>query len=174
MVGGRWTMIALLAGGVLAGCAQPTPGRTRALGEVRFEAAFASAREVMAQYFPIADADADAGVIRSRPQAVEAPPERLLGRSPARQVATLRLYRENGQVVAQASVAVQREGSAGHRQLSAAGDSYDTVPNKTPADAEAATTAEQNQVWETERYDHALEARILADIYAGLHPEARS
>ena len=173
MVGSRYTMIALLAGVILAGCGQPTPGRTRMLGQVRFEAAFASAREVMAQYFSVAEADADTGVIRSRPQPVEAPAERLLGGSPARQVATLRLYAEDGQMVAQASVAIQREGSAGYRQRNVAADSYDTVPNKTPADADAATTAEQNQVWQTERYDHALESRILADIYAALHPEAK-
>ena len=162
------TLMVVLAAG-LAGCSQPMPGRSRSLGTVQWEAAFASAREVLAQYYSIAEADPTTGVIRTRPKPVEARGPRLLGDSPARQLATLRLGRKDGQVTAQLSIALQREGSAEHQQMNPARDSYDSVPNRTPAEIEAATTADQNEVWRTERYDHVLERQILDDVYRTLH-----
>ena len=167
-----WIVGSLAVVALLAGCNQAPPGRSRSLGPVQYEAAFASAREIMAQYFDI-ESDAVEGVVRSRPAPVEAPAERLIGHSPARQMATLRLRRKNGTVVAHLSVAIQREDSAEMRQMADQGTGYDTVPNKTPAYAEAATTTEQNQTWRTERYDHDLAAKVLDDLYAALHPEAK-
>ena len=155
-----------------AGCNQPTPGRTRILGEVGYESAFAAAREVFSQYYSIDSADAEAGVIKSRPLAVSAKGERLLGGSPARQVATLRLWREGGAVVAHAQVKVPRLGSAVHRQMRPVGENYDSVPNETPAELDAATTPEQNEAWQTAGYAHDVEYKMLADLYKSLHPAA--
>ncbi len=166
-----WIVAACVAAGLLAGCSQATPGTTRILGQVEPDLAFAAAREVMGQYFPIANADPLTRVIRSRPKSVEAGPDRLLGGYPARQLATLRLRQEGKVVVAHLSVAEQRQRSPMHRGLRQMSDNYDGVPNRTPAYDEAATTVEQNEAWETPRYDHALEARILNDIYKALHAD---
>ena len=72
-----------------AGCSVATPGTDRNLGRVQYADAFATGREVMSQYYSIASADATSGVIRARPKSVDAPSERILSNSPARQVAKL-------------------------------------------------------------------------------------
>jgi len=173
MIRSGYLAVAILAASFVTGCAQSLPGTSRSLGEVEFASAFAASREVVSQYFSVDEADPATGVITSRPVGIEARNERLLGGSPARQLATIRLRREDGQVMAHASVAIQREGSASFRQMSPVGETYDGVPNQGPAEAEAATTPEQNELWQTERYDHALESKMLADIYRSLHPQAQ-
>lgn len=161
----------VLVGSALAGCNVPTPGTTRHLGAIEYGSAFATAREVMAEHFSIASADADSGVIEARPKDVEATGERLLGgRSPARHMAKMQVRRKGDGVVAHASIAVQREGSDVYRSSRESSENYDEVPNRTPAEAAAATTPEQNEAWQTERYDHALERDILEQIYRALHP----
>jgi hypothetical protein len=162
-----FVLLALLGAGLPGGCGDLAPGTTRELGDAEFDFAFAEAREVMSQYFELASVDPDAGEIRSAPAQAEAGPERLLGRSNARQVATMRVYRKGGQIVAQASVAVQRQADSIHR---GGAGGYDSVPHETPAEIEAATSAEQNELWRTERHDRGLESRILADLYRRLHP----
>ena len=118
---------------VLSGCNLRTPGTPRALGDVEYASAFATGREVMGQHCSIASADAETGVIQSRPRLVKVRGERLLGGSPARHVATLRIVRRGGEVVAYASVALQREGSSIHQTRPRNGENYDSVPNLTPA-----------------------------------------
>ena len=169
----RLAALACLATLAAAGCAQRTPGTTRSLGLVDHDTAFAAGRHVMSQYFRIAQVDRQAGVISSQPQPADAGAERILGASPARQLATLRLRRQDGRLVAQATVALQRQGSDIHRQISPAAGSYDSVANRTPAELEAATTPQQNETWVTERYAHDLERKILADLYRLLHPQAQ-
>ena len=168
---------AVAVAGLAAGCAETVPGVTRDLGPVQYASAFAAAREVMAQYsFSVETAEADTGIIQSRPKSAEEPRERILSGSPARQVATMRLRQEKGEqgqqdtVVAHLSIAVHRLGTAEHRRLRMTTDSYNTVPNQTPADADAATTAEQNEVWTIDRYDHVLARKILDDLYRRMHP----
>jgi len=168
-----WTTPAAcaVALGLLGGCSVATPGTTRHLGAVDYASAFASAREVMSEHFSIASADADSGLIESRPKKINAEAERLLGgQSPARQVARIQINRRNGGVAAHASVAVQREGSGVFRTWRSPGENYDEVPNETPAQAAAATTPEQNEAWRTEKYDHALERQMLEQVYQYLHP----
>ncbi len=165
-------IIFIMAAGLLAGCAAATPGRSRELGDVVYGNAFAAARDVVSQYYSIESADPDKGIIKSRPLGVDEKGERILGgNSPARQLATLTLRRKNGQIVAHASVAVQRQGSAMLRQMrTTSGEDYSSVPNQTPAEIEAATTPEQNESWITQRYAHDVENKILDDIYRALHP----
>ena len=159
-----------IAAALAAGCSGPTPGTLRNLGAVGYADAFATGREVMSQYYSIASADATSGVIQSRPKSVDAPSERILSGSPARQVAKLSLRRKDNQVIAHVSVALQREGS---RVYHARSESYDEVPNTTPAEELAATTPQQNEVWETRDYDHAMERRILDHLYKALHPNGK-
>ncbi|MHC4562451.1 MAG: hypothetical protein ACYS8X_06725, partial [Planctomycetota bacterium] len=178
-------VLAALAGG-MAGCeSDPDPagsgspalaflfgdsvGTRRVLEGAGRAEAFEAGRSVMGQYFAIGQADYDQGVLRSVPKPVDANNERILGGSDARQVATLTFRRDvSGNLVAVASVALQRQGAPIRRQYAADAENYDSVPNKTPIDTEAATTTEQNESWETQRYDHALEQKILDDLVRAL------
>jgi len=163
--------IALAAAGALAGCTVNAISPTqRSMGEVSYESAFAAAREVIRKHFELASSDPDAGVIIARPKPVRAPAERILGgASPARHVAKMHLKSRGGIVIADVSVALQRQGSAGFRQMRP-GENYSTVPDQTPAQETAAITAEQDQTWRTDRYDRGMERRILNELYRALHP----
>ncbi|HUU58408.1 MAG TPA: hypothetical protein VMZ50_02590 [Phycisphaerae bacterium] len=162
----------LILAGMLVGCQQQTPGKTRQLGTVSYESAFAAARDVVSQYYPVSREDPATGIIECLPKSVEAPPERLLGGSPARHVTTVRVRREGEAVSAQVAVAVQRQGRFIRRQMRTPAENYDGPPHGTPGQYEAATTPEQNDVWMTEGYAHNIEIRILDDLYKSLHPEA--
>jgi hypothetical protein len=171
MVRYAWIVAAALAAGMLVGCNQAMPGRSRALGTVEYSAAFAAAREVLAQYYSVESSDAETGVIQARPKRIDAPNERLLSGSPAREVATLRLRKEGKAVVAHTTVAVQRQGGPALQTMRGGTDTYSSVPDDTPAEREAATTVEQNESWRTHHYAHAVERKILDDLYRALHPK---
>lgn len=165
----------LAAAGIFAcaGCSTASPGSSQSLGTVAYPQAFAAANDTMSQYFSIASADAETGIIKARPKSVDAPRERLLGKSPARQVATMRIWPRGKEVLADVKVAVQRRGDSVYRSMSAPGENYEGVPNKPPSAREAATTIEQNESWRTEKYDHATERKILQDLYLSLNPKEK-
>jgi len=172
MIRHAWIGVAVVAACVASGCSQATPGTSRSLGAVGYESAFAAANEVVAQYFSIESSNPHTGIIRSRPKSVKAPKERLLGGSPARHVATVRVRTEGKTVVAYATVALQRQGGAELREIRPGADNYDSVPNQTPAEREAATTVDQNESWRTHTYAHDVERKILQDIYRSVNPKA--
>ncbi len=161
----------LLAGSVLAGCEAQTPGTTRFLGDVGYEDAFAAARSVMGQYYPLADASVDTGVIVAQPTPVDAAPERLLGGSPARHAATLRLRREEEGVYAVTAVRVQRAARFTRSHMPEPEENYSGVPQGVSLE-EAASTPEQNENWITDGYDRDVERRILEDLFRTLNPQA--
>jgi len=165
-------VIAAVALCIFAGCNQSIPGTSRSLGTVDYTSAFAAANETMAQYFSVQASNPHTGVITSRPKSVEAPKERLLSGSPARQVATLRVRTEGKAVVVYATVALQRQGGAVLEQIRPGADNYDSVPNQTPAERAGATTLEQNESWRTHGYAHDVERKILQDIYRSVNPKA--
>ncbi|GAG11983.1 unnamed protein product, partial [marine sediment metagenome] len=163
-------------GVVLAGCGQlplneglaPGRGTIRGLGDTSYQEAFATGRMVMGQYFSIASADVNTGIIKSRPKKVDAGKERLLGSSPARQIATMQISQKDGQVVAQVLVMQQRQGSAIRRQMgySTKPENYTGNPgDESPADIDAATTPKQNESWADEKARHGVESDILNDLY---------
>ena len=160
-----WAVVPL---GILAGCNADAGGTRRVLGPVSYDRAFAAGRDVMSQYFSLAEVDSDAGLIKSRPRLVEAGRLRLSSNPPGRQVATLRLRADGEYVVARLTVVVHREGSHIHKYVGERDENYSGVPNRTPAEIDAATTPEQNQAWQAVRYDHSLERTILDQIGAAL------
>jgi hypothetical protein len=167
----RWIALAAIGAGLLGGCSAPTPGTTRPMGSVGYEVAFTAAKEILSQHFSLLRSDPEKGIIECRPQSTEARPEGLLGGStPARRVATLRLRREGNDVTAHLAVAVQQQQSDVYRQMRMPEDIYDSVPNKSPAEMGAEATGEQKEVWQTRRYDEALQRQILAELYRALHP----
>ncbi len=165
----------LAAAGIFAcaGCSTASPGSSQSLGTVKYAQAFAAANDTMSQYFSIASSDAATGVIKARPKAVDAPRERLLGKSPARQVASMRIWPRGKDILADVTVTIQRRGDSVYRSMPAPGENYEGVPNKPPSAREAATTIEQNESWRTEKHDRAIERKILQDLYLSLHPKGQ-
>ena len=159
---------ASIVAGVLAGC-EAGAGSTLSLGQVEYDKAFQAARNVMSQHFSVAAADSDTGLIESRPKPIDAEPEGIFRRLAARQVAKMTVRRDGQEVLANLSVEVQRQGSVVHQQLGMASSGYDSVPNKTPAEIDAAATLEQSEAWQTEKHDRVLEAAILRQLYNDLH-----
>jgi hypothetical protein len=166
-----WLVVAALAAGLMVGgCAQEFPGSSRSLGTVDYTSAFATANEVVSQYFPVESANPVTGVIQCRAKDTKAANERLLGGSPAREVATLRIVKEGKDLMAYATVALQRQGGDVFRSMPHAEENYSGVPNRTPAERDAATTPEQNEPWQIYSYDHQAESRILEDLARAVAP----
>ncbi len=163
--------IILAVASITGGCASFGPGTKRSLGEVDFDEAFGSAANVFSRYFKIAEADMFTGEIKSEPERFEDGSERIIDNMPTRRLASLNLYRKNGDVFARATVEIQQLQPDRAHQSAWAGENYDTVPNQSPAEMEAATTPQQNRNWETIRYDHQLEHAILSDLQNRLHPQ---
>ncbi|NBB95901.1 MAG: hypothetical protein GVY16_09210 [Planctomycetes bacterium] len=182
MIRNTTTMILLSLALLAAGCQPATqglaPGRgtTRALGDVSYGQAFATAKVVLAQYFPIEEADVNTGVITTRPRAVDAGNDRLLGGSPARQRARMEITRQNGVPFAQVAVTQERQGSAPIREMGYASErrNYSGNPGDvTPAEQGAATTPDQNEAWQIEKQSvPAVEGTILQDLFSKLHAGA--
>ncbi len=153
----------------LAGCSEALPGTARNLGPGKYDETFLIAKDTMAQFYSIQKADFDTGVISARPMRLDPEINLFLSETDSRQLASLQLRREKDELVAYVSVAIQQEQDAMHRIMVEAIENYDGVPNKSPADLEAATTEAQNKTWVTQRYDRTKEAKILAVLQKALN-----
>ena len=150
-------------------------GSTRTFNYGNYNDAFATARTVMGKQFIVVMADQDEGIIKCAPQPVDDAQDRLLGTTPTRQIASMRLKRRNGQLIAICTVEQQRESSVIRRQqpvVGEVGDNYSSVPNETPAQIDAATTPEQNDTWETVRTDTMLENKLLNELRDALNAKS--
>lgn len=154
-----------------AGCTEPPRGTIKTMGDIDPGLALPTARDVLATYYDIDSMDAQTLVIKCRPKDSEGH-ERLLGGSPMRETAKLHLFRAEGQLAAEVSVAKQRQAGPVSRAI-LANDNYSSIPNQTPAEVEGATTTEQNQSWQPAGRDYQAEQKILDDLYIALHPELR-
>jgi hypothetical protein len=156
---------------MLAGCQDAWRYKSMALGEVDMMAAMTGARDVLGQYFPIAEVDNYAHKITSEPKNVRGGSVGLISKGPARELAVLRLRRQGAVVWADVSVIVQHQ-EAPQRRMMAPWTSRQDVPTPTPAQADAPYTPEQEEAWQTVRHNEDAEAKILQDLYTALHPEA--
>ncbi len=154
------------ASGLFGALMVPSGGTQRELHTESYAAAFGQARAVMSQYFTVTSADQDTGLIECLPARLESTgSDRVVGRSPARQVATMKIRRHgSGRITATCWVQVQRQSSTILRQQSIMDETYDSVPHHTPAEIDAATTPDQNDAWETFSSDQPLENQILNDL----------
>lgn len=161
----------LLITAALAGCQSQAPMGTRlSLGDVSYDEAHATARAVMGKHFELTPATSGETEIVALPKTISPRSHRLLGgKSPARQLAVLRLQPQEGHVVANVSVRLQRQGSASFEQFGATGN-YSSIPNETPSQGSAATTPQQNEAWETRGRDTTLERTIIQELYDAMHP----
>jgi hypothetical protein len=168
-----WLVAAVLAAGLMVGgCNQEFQGSSRSLGTTDYTAAFATANEVISQYYPVESADPARGVIQCRVKDVKAANERLLGGSPARELATMKIVKEGKDVMAYVTVALQRQGGDVFRAMPHVDENYSGVPNRTPAEQEAATTTEQNEPWRIYSYNHQAELKILEDLARAVGPKS--
>lgn len=159
-------LVAVILAAFIGGCTDVSQFPERSMGNVNYIQAVDTARTVMAQYYTVAKVDADAGEIKSLPKRIE---PGVMG-GPMREIATIYLRKEHGEVVAYAHVQVQLRGSKGlETPGSGAKGTYSSVPNQTPAEVEAATTAEQNEEWVNERENTSMAYKLLNDIYDALH-----
>ncbi|KKK72727.1 hypothetical protein LCGC14_2901000, partial [marine sediment metagenome] len=133
------------------------------LGQVPYARAYREARAVFNQYFSIASADEESGKIVGRPRATETAPDRLLGVSPARHIAQMRVREKGGQVIVEVRVDIQRQDVGAYRAMQPITVDND-VPIRTPAEESGAVTAGQNQAWTTTGRDEALERTLLSDL----------
>lgn len=170
-------LLALLSSAaMLVGCQDAAVGTTRSLGTVRMAEAAATSREVLAQHFSVLPAEAGAQtVIECRPQVMKPKASGLLAISPAsrRKTATCRLMKQGKTVVAKLAVQVEEQGRDVYRGMGEIDQNYSGVPNRTPAQEDAATTPRQNDVWRATGRDRRLEGQILAEIHRQLHPPAK-
>jgi len=154
-----WTVV-LAAGMLSAGGCQSLGYNTQPLGDVGYAKAFQAGKVAMAQYFSVGSADAETGRITSRPQSADVGRDRLLGVSPARKVARLRIRRKGEQVYADVRVDVQRQDVDAMARMQPVTVNND-VPIQTPAQGRAALTSDQDQAWQNTGRDAALERSIL-------------
>lgn len=152
----------------------PGQGITRSLGDTTYPQAFAAARQVFSQYYSIQTADPITGKILGKPKKTAAQKERLISGSPAREIATLYLTEKPNGVIAQCYVQLQRQGSDSFNNMGFSHERRDYGGNPgrdTPAGDTAATTAAQNEEWQTQRSMPDIENKILQDIQTLLHGE---
>lgn len=144
------------------------PGKSRVLGEVSYDDAFAAAKGIMSQEYEIASADSVTGVIRGEPKSVQAKSERLLGGpSQSRELATMRILQHRTYVVAELTIAIQKQGQD-IQTIQAGSNSYSGVPDQTPAQIDASTTPQQNSDWNTVRYATDKETLMLDQLYRAM------
>lgn len=130
---------------------------------------FNRARMIMSQYYTVSSADQEKGVIVSAPKPLgPASGRRLLSASPGREIASIKIRSDAGRLLAIATVAVQRQESAAYQMQAMDRENYDSIPNKTPADLDAATTSHQNDLWETHSYNRHQERLLLDDLERAL------
>jgi len=153
------------------GCAPEATGTVMTLGPVSYDDAFCAARTVMAQYFRLDDVDQEAGRITTRPEFIESTRFSVSDSAPDKQLAELALHADGPYVVARLTIAIRRRGSEAMSTFGAEHENYAARPGRTPAEIEAATTPQQNDVWQTYKYDHMLERAILRDLDRMLRPK---
>jgi hypothetical protein len=121
-------------------------------------------------------ADADAGVITTLPITVSSRGEgvridhRLTSHGAVRRLAQIYITRSSpaqaappGDVSVYCKVVVQEQTTEAHRMFRHEHRASD-IPGDTPIDREAATTMQQNTVWQTIHRDKAAERHILEEV----------
>lgn len=170
------TLAVLAAALMLAGCQDGSSFlgggddyRTQTYDSADRALVFETARNVLGMYFSIASADPDTGKIVSRPLQVEASRDRLLGSTPTRKLATMRIYRtSDGRTSVDLQILVQKQDAAAFAAMQPITESNE-IPNQTPAQTGAAETPEQRQSWQDVGRDYTMEQTILRDLEGRLN-----
>lgn len=162
----------LLSLGLLLGGCQSEQFRSQNLGAVPYQLAYQAGLDVLQKYYMIDSANSRTGRITSQPKLVEARRTRAIYVGPAREKAVLRIRQEGPIVWADVRIEVQSQEGEAYASLSQLTSNND-IPNQTPAQRDAALSAEQKQAWVTTGNNYETERRILSDIYQHLHPTSQ-
>jgi hypothetical protein len=141
------------------GCNGEPPGSSRSLGAVPMAGAFEASRAVISQFFSVESQDTEEGLILCRPEEMTDTNDRLLGGTPARNVARLQLRTRGKEVVAYVQVRHERQMLTSREMGN--GHTYSGVPNEPPVDD---TEVRKSTSWNLVRYEHERENAILDDI----------
>lgn len=173
-----WT---LSVAGVCCACGCAAPGAAlrdysvRPLPAGQTDAAFGAAEGVLLELgYEIRERDPAAGRLETVPiESTEATMSEgaSLRTARLRRVVQVRVMRDGEQARIYCNVSVQQLRTEAHRWLAFDRSSSDT-PGQTPIEREAATTTEQNAVWETVDRDRAVERAILSAVLDRLGGEA--
>lgn len=139
------------------------------LGRVGYDHAFDTAVEVFRGYYPVASTNREKGMIYGAPRPVDSAPDRILSNTKARERAELRIRSEEQNIWADVRVEIERLQTGSHQAMLGLTSSRD-VPNRTPAEQDAAYTAEQNEQWNVTGTNYQKEIFILEDLRDRLHP----
>jgi len=161
-----------VCGLTVVGCASAGPSplsfSLRHIESSKESPAFLAAQAALAdEGYSIDRADRIAGVIITQP--VEEPARvdgtrvRLSSRDRFRRLAEVRISGHGEDVRVYCRVAIQEQVTAAHRMFAYDRSGTDD-PGITPIERDAATTEEQNTVWQTLRRDKVAERRILETI----------
>ena len=155
---------------ILGGCAAPGPTAmtysVRRVSQGDVEGLLNAASIALeAEGFVIEKSDPEQGLVTTRPARVEpaAADAGWSGRPAQRSVAQVQVTRGEGGMSIFCKVEIQRQTTEAYRLFQQARTRTD-LPDETAIDRDAATTAEQNTVWETVRRDKAAERRVLQAI----------
>ena len=130
--------------------------------------AFLAAQAALAdEGYSIERADPIAGLIITQSTEASSEPDgaraRLSSRDRFRRLAEVRIGGQGEEVRVYCRVAIQEQVTAAHRMFAYDRSGTDD-PGVTPIDRDAATTEQQNTVWQTVRRDKVAERRILETI----------
>lgn len=175
----RWTHLCQIAAlTVLSGCAASGPValrftvRTASSSELD-HAWEASAATLNALGYQVDDRDRSSGVLiaESSEKKTVSASSGARGRSPVlmRRRVELRVKPLSAGVKMFCQVVIQHQTTEAHRWLAFDRTSSD-MPGRTPIERDAATTIEQNTVWETIRRDKVAERAILSAILDRIQP----
>ena len=163
-------VLAAIVLGALIGCDAQPPGTSRSLGAAPMAKAFEVSRTVMSQFFPVESEDARKGLVLCRPDEMSDPNDRLLGSTPARNVARLQLRMRGNEVFASVQVRHERQVLTTQREANS-GHTYSGVPND-PAVGDV--EVRKSIRWNLVRYDRERENAILDDIVNAMNGKATS
>lgn len=166
----------------VAGCASsgPTPlsHSVRHVQGIDRSGVFEGARRALSEMgYAVDHADSAAGVITAHPVAPAPVAEgagdavRLSSRVHLRRVAHVRVTQTDDIVNVYCRVVVEERTTQAHRMFQRERTVSD-LPGDTPIEREAATTEEQNTVWQTIRRDKGAERRILQAILQQTSPDS--
>lgn len=166
----------LVAGGCASTGLSPLSYGVRRVEGGSQSALFDAARAALVDLgYQIDQADAAAAVITTRPtlapRRLSNARARISSGGQPRCVVEVRVGARAGAVNVYCKVAIQQQVTAAHRMFAYDRSGADD-PGATPIDRDAATTAEQNTVWQTLRRDKAAERRILEAILSRVQNSA--
>lgn len=140
--------------------------RTQTLNTTDLHAAFAAAEGAVADYFQVASADANLGVITFLPSEYT-----RIGGARMRRVGRLGVYKTGNTVVASVQIEIQRYLTPNMRAMSHT-LSPDDRPGLTPIQEEGGLTPAQQEYWNPEGRDSRMEAEILQRIAEAVNQSA--